>query len=81
MSFRKYLNKVPAAACWDYEAIPLSEKLWQTVGITQKSSSLLPRPSLLERGRTGKDCKDAIGRLRDYAEIIVRGNAEIRNPP
>ena len=24
MSFRKDLNKVPAAACWDYEEIPLS---------------------------------------------------------
>ena len=24
MSFRKDLNKVPAAACWDYAEIPLS---------------------------------------------------------
>ena len=24
MSFRKALNKVPAAACWDYAEIPLS---------------------------------------------------------
>jgi hypothetical protein len=25
MSFRKDLNKVPAAACWDYEEIPLHQ--------------------------------------------------------
>ena len=27
MSFRKDLNKVPAAACWDYEEIPLSPRM------------------------------------------------------
>jgi hypothetical protein len=26
MSFRKDLNKVPAAACWDYAEIPLSPR-------------------------------------------------------
>ena len=27
MSFRKALNKVPAAACWDYAEIPLSPQM------------------------------------------------------
>ena len=31
MSFRKDLNKVPAAACWDYAEIPLPESQWHTV--------------------------------------------------
>jgi hypothetical protein len=30
MSFRKALNKVPAAACWDYAEIPLSSLVDKT---------------------------------------------------
>jgi hypothetical protein len=39
MSFRKDLNKVPAAACWDYAEIPLSpDALGQTVGHSRWAS-------------------------------------------
>ncbi len=37
--------------------------------------------SLLKQANRSFICKDAVGRLRDYVEIIVRGKAEIRNPP
>ena len=86
MSFRKDLNKVPAAACWDYEEIPLSvlvqaclregerERIARMpsadLGITKESSSLLPRPSLLERMSFRKDLpRMPVADCGDYAEI------------
>jgi hypothetical protein len=68
--FGKGLNKVPAAACWDYGEIPLSmDARRQTMGL-RRNPSLPPRPSLLERGGFGKDLnKVPAAACWDYEEI------------
>ena len=46
MSFRKDLNKVPAAACWDYEEIPLSLGERSEVGALESPLSMDARGRL-----------------------------------
>ena len=105
MSFRKDLNKVPAAACWDYEEIPLSVLVQACLREGErKRIAQDARGRLWGLRRNPPLSEDAVGRLGhsrwasaarsvssnpiypvadcgDYAEIIVRGNAEISNPP
>ena len=85
MSFRKDLNKVPAAACWDYAEIPLLVQARLSEddekSFAQDAVGRLWVFEVGERSEVGALESPPAAACWDYEEIIVRGNAEIRNPP
>ena len=86
MAEEKSLHRMPSADCWDYAEIPLLVQACLSEDVSKRiarmpSADLGIRGGRAQRGRCPRILFIPSAACWDYAEIIVRGNAEIRNPP